>query len=244
MNHNFNVEIAIKYGVCEAILLENIAFWIIKNKASERHYYDGSYWTYNSTRAFNELFPYWSNKQIERIIKSLISNNLIKTGNYNSSLYDRTQWFAFTDIGNSIYPETVFHLPKRENGNDQKGKPIPDNNTYINTDINTDITPFISPQIKIDRFNKFWEAYPKKIGKGAAEKSFEKYKPNDELLIKFIKAIEEQKKSPQWKDVQFIPNPATWLNQKRWEDEFQLSTSKTNYNDPNIYKNERSDTFD
>lgn len=72
-----------------------------------------------------------------------------------------------------------------------------------------------------ERFKAFWDAYPKKIGKGAAEKSFKKYKPDDSLLLAMIKAIETQKDSDQWKkdNGQYIPNPATWLNQKRWEDE-------------------------
>ncbi|MGN1370621.1 MAG: phage replisome organizer N-terminal domain-containing protein [Aristaeellaceae bacterium] len=71
------------------------------------------------------------------------------------------------------------------------------------------------------RFERFWEAYPRKVGKGAAEKSFSKIKPSEELTDIMIKAVEAAKRSPQWmKDGgQFIPHPATWLNQKRWEDE-------------------------
>lgn len=72
-----------------------------------------------------------------------------------------------------------------------------------------------------ERFKVFWKAYPKKIGKGAAEKSFNKYKPDDALLSEMVKAVETQKRSDQWQkdNGQYIPNPATWLNQKRWEDE-------------------------
>jgi hypothetical protein len=68
-------------------------------------------------------------------------------------------------------------------------------------------------------FDAFWKAYPKKVGKQAAEKAYQKIKnaPIDTIL----NAIEAQKKSDQWKkqNGQFIPNPATWLNQGRWEDE-------------------------
>jgi len=72
-----------------------------------------------------------------------------------------------------------------------------------------------------ERFKTFWSAYPKKVGKGAAEKSFKKYKPDDSLLSVMMKAICTQKDSDQWKKDggQYIPNPATWLNQRRWEDE-------------------------
>jgi len=71
------------------------------------------------------------------------------------------------------------------------------------------------------RFERFWKAYPKKVGKGAAEKAFAKYKPDDMLTDRMIRAVEEAKRSDQWRKDggQYIPNPATWLNQKRWEDE-------------------------
>ena len=68
------------------------------------------------------------------------------------------------------------------------------------------------------RFDRFWKEYPKKVGKGAAEKSFAKYKPDDQLTDTMIRAISAQKMSRQWKEG-YIPNPATWLNQKRWLDE-------------------------
>lgn len=76
-----------------------------------------------------------------------------------------------------------------------------------------------------ERFNTFWEAYPKKTGKGAAEKAFRKIKPSGDLLQKMLKAIEAQKRSDQWRrdNGQFIPLPTTWLNQKRWEDDCNTS---------------------
>ncbi len=82
--------------------------------------------------------------------------------------------------------------------------------------------PSISPSNgENDAFDTFWKMYPKKVGKGAAEKAFKKYKPDDALLNTMLKAIEIQLQSEQWKKDcgQYIPNPATWLNQKRWEDE-------------------------
>jgi len=71
------------------------------------------------------------------------------------------------------------------------------------------------------KFEIFWKAYPRKVGKGFAQKSFEKVKPDDALFATILKALERAKTSAQWtKDGgQYIPNPATWLNQRRWEDE-------------------------
>lgn len=83
-----------------------------------------------------------------------------------------------------------------------------------------DSTTPISPKGN-DAFERFWNVYPKKIGKGAAEKSFKKYKPDEVLLSAMLKAVDTQKRSKDWQKEggQFVPNPATWLNQKRWEDE-------------------------
>lgn len=70
------------------------------------------------------------------------------------------------------------------------------------------------------RFEKFWSAYPAKVGKDAARKAFDKRKPDDSLLTQMLSAIEVQKHCEKWvKDGgQYIPNPATWLNQGRWMD--------------------------
>ena len=67
-------------------------------------------------------------------------------------------------------------------------------------------------------FQKFWSAYPKKVGKQTAKKAFQKV---DVPLDVLLEALGQQKRLPQWNkdNGQYIPNPATWLNQRRWEDE-------------------------
>ena len=129
MEHSFNIELAKKYGILEAILLKNLWFWIEKNRANEKNFYDGTYWTYNSTRAFNKLFPYASESSIKRALKSLQEKGIIKTGNYNKSSYDRTLWYAFTDLGYSIVSNRQMETNKSSNGNEQNELTIPDINT-------------------------------------------------------------------------------------------------------------------
>jgi hypothetical protein len=70
-------------------------------------------------------------------------------------------------------------------------------------------------------FDEFWKIYPKRVGKGAAEKIWTKLKVDEALFQSMTTSIESWKNTDQWtKDRgRFIPNPATWLNQKRWEDE-------------------------
>lgn len=118
----FDSEIAAKYGVDEAIIISNLAYWIEQNAANARNFFDGRYWTYNSIDAFTKLFPFWTARQIRRILKSLEDQNVIVTGNYNSSTYDRTTWYSFTD---SFYQNVILHLTETSNGKDQNVKPIP-----------------------------------------------------------------------------------------------------------------------
>lgn len=67
-------------------------------------------------------------------------------------------------------------------------------------------------------FEDFWYKYPKKVGKEAALKAWNKMKPD---IIQVIDAINWQRESKQWQqeDGKYIPNPATYLNQGRWMDE-------------------------
>jgi len=79
-----------------------------------------------------------------------------------------------------------------------------------------------------DQFDQFWAIYPKKVGKKAALNIWTRLKPDKDLLEQILRAVEKQKKLDQWtKDGgQFIPNPATWLNQCRWEDELPTGSGK------------------
>ena len=70
-------------------------------------------------------------------------------------------------------------------------------------------------------FDTFWRSYPKKQSKGQAEKAFLKINPDEQLLATMIATIERAKTSEDWckEGGRFIPHPATWLNNRRWEDE-------------------------
>jgi hypothetical protein len=138
MKHLFDVEIAMKYGVNAAILLENLGYWIKQNEANETNYFDGCYWTFNSRRAYAELFPYMSERQINTAFQKLIDDGLVITGNYNKIAYDRTLWYALTQKGKSILHFDIMDDAKISNVNVGNVKPIPDINTNTNTYINTD----------------------------------------------------------------------------------------------------------
>ena len=76
-------------------------------------------------------------------------------------------------------------------------------------------------------FESFWKVYPRKVGKEKCRNWFKSHKPKEDLVQKMIEAVDEQKKSKQWSDPQYIPHPYTWLNQGRWEDELTPSKDST-----------------
>ena len=152
MEHSFDIEIAIKYGLELSIVYKHILFWIIKNKSHNKNFRDGCYWTYFSINSLQSVFPYFSIKQIRTILDKMKELNIIKVGNYNSQKYDRTLWYSFveepeelkkiipigtkedeSEKGKSICPNGQMEVTKRANGNAQMGLPIPYNKTYIKT---------------------------------------------------------------------------------------------------------------
>ena len=228
MEHSFDVNVAEKVGIEAAIILKNIYWWCKHNKANKKNLHDGKAWTYNSRKAYGELFPYMKDSRIRTALKNLSDEGYIETGTFNKTAYDRTTWYTVTEAGANLLGVDISHLlysPMEETYSpmDRQNTPMeknysPDDTRYI-PDKKTDSKPHTSSSE--ERFAKFWQAYPKKQGKGNARKAFAKLKVNDSLLSQMLVAIEIQKRTPQWQrdGGQYIPYPSTWLNGERWEDE-------------------------
>lgn len=207
MNYTFDIDDATKYGVDEAIMLSNLKFWLRKNKVNERHNHDGHTWTYNSKKGFAELFPFWSPRQIERIINSLKKQGLIITGNYNKMKFDHTLWYAFVDeklLELPITPNGAKDETKQCKGVVQTVEPIPDSKP--NKENNN------------KAFDAFWIDYPCKQNKQAALKAFTRLsvanqKKAHSLLNDFINGL------PDFQRKDYRLHASTYLNGKRWEDE-------------------------
>jgi uncharacterized protein YdaU (DUF1376 family) len=91
--------------------------------------------------------------------------------------------------------------------------PVPSNQT------NTPKPPNQKTVASPDGFAEFWERYPKKVAKPAAEKAFRSAKLNGHLP-EVLADIDARTQGEEWakQGGKFIPNPATYLNQRRWED--------------------------
>lgn len=85
----------------------------------------------------------------------------------------------------------------------------------------TALTLVPSPPTWIGRFDEFWAAYPRRVGKEDARKKYQRLNPDATLHTQVLAAIDRHKRLPQWlKDNgEYIPHPTTWLNKRRWEDE-------------------------
>jgi hypothetical protein len=227
MHHSFDINYAKKYGVDEAIMISNFQYWLKKNWANEKHKHNGRTWTYNSVSAFEKMFPYWTGKQIRRILDSLVSQNVLMRGEYNKSVYDRTSWYAFVEESTFLYG--IYDLPKWETQDAEKGNPIPN----INTDINTNtIIPPLSPngenvQIDYKGLDKAVEAW---LNYKAEKK--QKYKSPSSIQTMINKLWRYSKGNPE-KAIEIVES-AMAMNYQGFfepkENNFAAGPAKTNLN--------------
>ena len=240
---NGYAHVAMKYGVDEAIFLDSIMFWYRHNRANGLNYHDDRWWTFNSMAAFVELFPWWSDKQLRRIIKSCKEQGALLTANYNTDGRDRTVWYSPSDEllllygDESNFPNGQMHLPKRADASAQMGEPLPC--IYIHDNTIPPIVPQTgdgekpskrrreskdAPDHKPERFAGFWKLYPRGENKQAAIRAWDKLKPSDEMIDTMARALRRQVASEEWQRGIGIPYASTYLNQQRWTDEVKAAS--------------------
>lgn len=123
---------------------------------------------------------------------------------------------AAAGIDKNVYtPGQKCLYPLDKNVGDYKGEL-----TSIN---NTPLTPQGETEMLFDRF---WAAYPRKVGKKRAQQAWKKLAPDMSLCRVMSKALAKQKQSGDWtrENGRFIPHPATWINGRRWEDDLPGET--------------------
>jgi len=96
--------------------------------------------------------------------------------------------------------------------------------TRLDTDdqvtITTELEPLeLEPQNDIvQKFNEFWSVFPRKQGKGKAKEAFMKAVGNSVYADDILEGARRYASDPNLPDPKFVPMPATWLNQERWDD--------------------------
>ena len=127
----------------------------------------------------------------------------------------------------------ILNDPIKENLNTPIKENLKDNTTVINNTLNNKTVVSINRK-KHDllqqpksvsysnQFEAFWKLYPKKTGKKFAYTCYQKARMSNDILLP---AVKEQIRSKQWQRG-YVPNPSTWLNQGRWDDEVMEEKSE------------------
>jgi hypothetical protein len=83
-------DLACEIGVKEALVFQQIHYWMGK-KPHER---DGRYWIYNTMSAWQQQLAFYSQRTIERAIKTLTNLGIVISGNHNKNRNNRTRWYS------------------------------------------------------------------------------------------------------------------------------------------------------
>lgn len=114
-------------GVNEAMVMQHIHYWLVKNEEKKVNYKEGRYWTFKSIKQWhNDEFDFWSESTLRRIFISLEEKGLLLVNNFNKKGFDKTKWY-------SIDYEKLYSLNEEQN-DDHKEKNILINYEMDNSD--------------------------------------------------------------------------------------------------------------
>ena len=228
--HYFNTYVAELYGVNCAVILQNLWHWIRKNEANGMNYHDGRYWTYNSTKAFTELFPYLTQRQIEFALKKLRDEDIIIVGNYSENKYVRTLWYAITEKGESILHGREMDSTQKRNGTHTNVETITNNNHNSKT---TGCKPDnalaqsdgsdSSPTIETE-FDVLWKQYPRREGRKNALLAYKRARKNGTTYEEVEAGIIKYAEICKGRETRYIKQGSTWFNGECWNDEIESDT--------------------
>ena len=89
-------------GSDPAVFINRLIYWLRENRANNRHFHDGHWWSYNTYEELSDIFTWLNEQQIRRMIKKLETDKVILVGHYAkngnpNSPPSRTNWYAFVD---------------------------------------------------------------------------------------------------------------------------------------------------
>lgn len=142
-----NTDLALVLGdLNEAIVLNQLNYWLEINEKAGKNFIDGKYWVYNTYNDWKtNNFPYWSEKTIQRTFSRLESKGVVIAANYNKESFDKTKWYtidaevmqALVDDFKHDENDSVPRLDKMSSSSGQNDRAIPENTTENTSTVKT-----------------------------------------------------------------------------------------------------------
>ena len=160
------------------------------------------------TAGLYEIYVHTDQSEWLRITKFFQHQTLKRDRKPNTYLKDVVSWEAVEDLDFQMEDDGI---PSKEKLSKEKGSKAKRSNSPTNAELQRS-------------FAEFWEQYPRKISKQMAWRAWFKIMPDSKLVKVIMKSLMAYRETSQWRKDggQFIPHAATWLNQKRWEDEVNV----------------------
>lgn len=238
MIHSFNTDVADEVGLSAAIVLHHIVYWCKRNEEAGKNFREGRYWMFSPQVEIAKAVPYLSLITVKRALSALFQAGLIHVGKFNRVSFDNTSWYAPSEKALALYANC--DVPQNHNETVRPSQKATDNTKVKQESLLPPIvpqedkpkpTPAPKPPKKdydYRLFDIFWQAYPRKTAKDAARKAWVKLNPNEKLFEKIMDGLNRSVQFDRgFRDPQYTPHPATWLNGKRWEDKFELPNPTT-----------------
>lgn len=142
-----NTDLALVLGdLNEAIVLNQLNYWLEINEKAGKNFIDGKYWVYNTYNDWKtNNFPYWSEKTIQRTFSRLESKGVVIAANYNKESFDKTKWYtidtealqALVDDFKRNENDDIPRLDKMSSSSGQNDRAIPENTTENTSTVKT-----------------------------------------------------------------------------------------------------------
>lgn len=205
-------------GLNESIVLQQISYWLERSD----NWYNGRRWVWNTHSEWQDQFCWMSESTIKRTFKNLKQKGYIETKFLSPNKADRTLWYTInftllSELEKTIHEQQMKELS--EQGNELTAKEETQPDLFSN---DQDATSQDSQTKTVSRFDEFWEAYPKKAGKKKCQAKW-KARKLDSMAERIIQdVLERVEKDYNWTRG-FSPNPETYLNGDRWNDDIQYA---------------------
>lgn len=85
-------ELAVRLGLAEAILLQQIQYWVTETTSGVEH--AGRRWIYNTIESWQKQLPFYSESTIKRALGNLRKLGVLSVEQINKSNHDMTNYYA------------------------------------------------------------------------------------------------------------------------------------------------------